>query len=95
MPSTTDVELFVPELLRQYCGKARTLEISGPTVRAVLAELERDYPALYVNICDETGAVRRHINIFVNDDHMRDLDGLDSPVVAGDAVTILPAVSGG
>lgn len=95
MPSTTAAELFVPETLRQYCGKARTLDISGPTVRAVLAELERDYPALYVNVCDETGAVRRHINIFVNEDHMRDLDGLDSRVVAGDTVTILPAVSGG
>jgi len=95
MPATTGVELFVPEMLRQYCGKARTLDIAGHTVREVLAELEREYPALYVNVCDETGAVRRHINIFVNDDHMRDLNGLDSIVTAGDAVIILPAVSGG
>ncbi len=95
MPSTAAVELFVPEMLRQYCGKARTLDVTGPTVRAVLAELERDYPALYVNICDETGAVRRHINIFVNDEHMRDVAGLDSPLGAGDTMTILPAVSGG
>jgi molybdopterin converting factor small subunit len=95
MPSTIGVELFVPEMLRQYCGKARTLDISAPTVRAALAELERDYPALYVNVCDETGAIRRHINIFVNDDHIRDLNDLDSALAAGDAVTILPAVSGG
>lgn len=95
MPTTLGVELFVPEMLRHHCGKARTLEVSGPTVRAVLAELERDYPALYVNVCDETGAVRRHINLFVNDDHMRDLDGLDSALAPGDALTILPAVSGG
>ena len=91
----TGVEVFVPEMLRQYCGKARTLDVSGPTVRAVLAEIEREYPALYVNVCDETGAVRRHINIFVNDDHMRDRDGLDSTLAPGDEVTILPAVSGG
>jgi molybdopterin synthase sulfur carrier subunit len=95
MPSTLGVELFVPEMLRQYCGKARTLDVAGPTVRAVLGEIERDYPALYVNVCDETGAVRRHINLFVNDDHVRDLAGLDSPLTAGDVVTILPAVSGG
>jgi molybdopterin synthase sulfur carrier subunit len=95
MPSTIGVELFVPEMLRQYCGKARTLDVSGATVQAVLSEIERDYPALYVNVCDETGAVRRHINIFVNDDHMRDLNGLDSALAPGDAVTILPAVSGG
>jgi molybdopterin synthase sulfur carrier subunit len=95
MPSTVAVELFVPEMLRQYCGKARTLDVTGPTVRAVLAEIERDYPALYVNVCDETGAVRRHINIFVNDEHMRDVAGLESPLGAGDTMTILPAVSGG
>ena len=89
------MEVFVPEMLRQYCGKARTLGVSGGTVQAVLDEIERDYPALYVNVCDETGAVRRHINIFVNDDHMRDLAGLESPLGAGDVVTILPAASGG
>ena len=95
MPSTTAVELFVPEMLRQYCGKARTLDVPGATVRAVLDEVARSYPALYVNVCDETGAVRRHINIFVNDDHMRDIAGLESPLDPGDVVTILPAVSGG
>jgi len=95
MPSTAAVELFVPEMLRQYCGKARTLDVAGGTVRAVLGEIERDYPSLYVNVCDETGAVRRHINIFVNDEHMRDVAGLESPLGAGDTLTILPAVSGG
>jgi molybdopterin converting factor small subunit len=95
MPSTLAVEVFVPEMLRQYCGKARTLEVAAPNVRAALTEIERDYPALYVNVCDETGAVRKHINIFVNDGHMRDLNGLDSALAPGDAVTILPAVSGG
>jgi MoaD family protein len=95
MPATTGVEVFVPEMLRKYCGNARTLDVSGGTVRAVLAELEREYPALYVNVCDETGAVRRHINIFVNDDHMRELAGLETALGGGDVVTILPAVSGG
>lgn len=95
MPSITGVEVFVPEQLRQYCGNARTLDASGPTVRAVLAGIERDFPALYVNVCDETGAVRRHINIFVNDEHMREFDGLESALASGDTVTILPAVSGG
>ena len=95
MPSTTGIDVFVPEQLRQYCGNARTLDVSGTSVREVLAEMEREYPALYVNVCDETGAVRRHINIFVNDDHMRDRDGLDSTLAPGDEVTILPAVSGG
>jgi sulfur-carrier protein len=50
---------------------------------------------LYRNVCDETGAVRRHLNVFVNSDNVRDLDGVDTMLTPGDVVTILPAVSGG
>jgi molybdopterin synthase sulfur carrier subunit len=71
------------------------LSLSAESVRAMLGELERSHPALYRNICDETGMVRRHVNIFVNTNHMRDRNGLDTPLVQGDEVTILPAVSGG
>ena len=95
MPAMTGVDVFVPEQLRQYCGGARTLVSSGESVGAVLAELEREHPALYVNVCDETGAVRKHINIFVNDEHMREVNGLETSLAPGDIVTILPAVSGG
>jgi molybdopterin synthase sulfur carrier subunit len=58
-------------------------------------ELERNHPSLYRNLCDETGAVRRHLNVFVNATHMRDLQGLDTPLAHGDVMTILAAVSGG
>ena len=61
----------------------------------MLVELEERYPDLYSGVCDETGAVRRHINLFVNADHIRDRDGLDTSLVQGDEVMILPAVSGG
>jgi molybdopterin converting factor small subunit len=64
-------------------------------VRALLVELEKRHPALYKNVCDETGAVRRHINVFVNTTHMRDREGLETTLVSGDEVIILPAVSGG
>ena len=60
-----------------------------------LEELGRSQPSLYRNVCDETGAVRRHINIFVNTSHMRDREGLDTLLAPGDAISILPAVSGG
>jgi molybdopterin synthase sulfur carrier subunit len=65
------------------------------TVRAALDDLERSQPALYRNVCDETGTVRRHLNMFVNSDNVRDLAGVDTALTAGDVVTILPAVSGG
>lgn len=69
--------------------------MTAQTVRAALAELERTQAALYCNVCDETGKLRQHLNVFVNSDNMRDLDGIDTILAAGDVVTILPSVSGG
>jgi molybdopterin converting factor small subunit len=69
--------------------------LSAPDVRTVLNELERRHPLLYRGICDDAGAVRRHVNVFVNMEHMRDRDGLDTALVPGDQIFILPAVSGG
>lgn len=89
------VTIHVPGVLRDYCGGAPELVLPAPSVRAALDEIERHYPALYRCVCDETGAVRRHINLFVNTSHMRDRQGLDTALVPGDVLTILPAVSGG
>jgi len=92
MPAIT---IHVPGPLRRYCAGASKLSTSAPTVRAVLEDLARREPALYTNVCDETGALRRHLNVFVNSDNVRDLDGLETPLRPGDVVTFLPAVSGG
>jgi len=89
------ITVHVPGPLRDYCAGASQLALSVASVRAVLQELEQRHPALHRNICDETGTVRRHINVFVNTQHMRDRNGLDTPLLPGDEVTILPAVSGG
>ena len=93
-PATT-VKVFVPGPLRQYCRGERELVLTAASVRGTLDRLEREYPSLYSNVCDETGAVRRHINVFVNSDHMRDRDGLDTELASGDTIIILPSVSGG
>ena len=89
------VTILVPGPLRPYCEGAAELMLSSRSVRAALQQLEQRYPALHRNVCDETGAVRRHVNLFVNASHVRDLEGLDTPLAPGDVVTILPAVSGG
>lgn len=89
------ITIRVPGPLRAYCEGASHLSLSVPSVRAALAELERRHPSLHRNICDETGAVRRHINLFVNTNNVRDGEGLDTALVPGDVITILPAVSGG
>lgn len=89
------VAIRVPALLRASCDGAEQLSLSAATVRAALVQLERSHPSLYRSVCDETGAVRRHVNLFVNTSHVRDLQGLDTALAPGDVVTILPAVSGG
>jgi MoaD family protein len=89
------VTIRVPAALRAGCEGASELSLSAPSVRGILEELERSYPSLHRSICDETGTVRRHVNLFVNTSHMRDREGLDTALASGDVITILPAVSGG
>ncbi len=89
------ISIQVPAALRSYCQGASELSLSVPTVRAALEQIERSNPSLYQSICDETGAVRRHVNLFVNTSDVRDQEGLDTALKSGDVLTILPAVSGG
>jgi molybdopterin converting factor small subunit len=93
--SAPTITVHIPGPLRPCCAGASELAVAATSVGAVLEEFERRHPALHRSICDETGTVRRHINLFVNTDHMRDRNGLDTPLAPGDVVTILPAVSGG
>ena len=90
-----DVTVFIPSPLRPYSGGKAELRLEAASVRAVLLELERTNPPLYRSVCDDTGAVRRHVNLFVNSAHVRDREGLDTALAPGDKVSILPAVSGG
>lgn len=95
MSQTITLTVHVPTALRAYCRGASHFPMTAPDVRTLLTTLEQEYPRLYPNICDETGAVRRHLNIFVNTSSIRDGDGLDTALAPGDVVTILTAVSGG
>ena len=89
------IRFELSSLLREYCGVAADLTLEATSLRAALAEIERRHPALYRSVCNETGAVRPHVNLFVNRDNARDRQGLDTPLQSGDVVTILQAVSGG
>jgi molybdopterin converting factor small subunit len=97
MTHATTITVRVPAALRDCCAGASELELTlaETCLRGVLEEMGRCYPALLCGICDETGAVRRHVNLFINNQHMRDRDGLDTALAPGDEVIILPAVSGG
>jgi len=95
MEPAPTITIHLPGPLRSYVGGATDLSVSAATVRDALDQLELHHEPLHRNIRDEAGAVRRHLGIFVNSDHVRDLQGLDTALAPGDVVTILPAVSGG
>ncbi len=89
------IVVTLPSAVRSFCGGRSQLEFCAADVGALLRELARLHPAVHVRLCDEGGAPRRHINLFVNDDHIGSLAGLATLLRPGDVVTILPAVSGG
>ena len=95
MPQAATVTIHISGQLCAYCDGASEISVSAASVGAALDEIRRRHSSLYRGVCDETGAVRRHVNLFVNDRHIRDRAGLATPLEVGDVLTILPAVSGG
>jgi molybdopterin synthase sulfur carrier subunit len=93
IPATITLQL--PREFRANGNGTTSLSLSAANVRDVLSELKGRFPELHRGICDETGRLRRHINLFVNSSHMQQLQGLETSLRPGDVITILPAVSGG
>lgn len=85
------VAVKIPRALRDLAGGRAVVESEGETVAAVVGGIE----GIRQRVLDDQGRVRVHVNLFVNGAHIRELDGLDTPVSDGDEVVILPAVSGG
>ena len=88
-------QVRVPTPLRKLTGGADSVEADGATVAALISDLDRRYPGMKDRICDETGKVRRFVNIFVNGEDIRFLKDLDTAVKAGDELSIVPAIAGG
>lgn len=90
------VTIKIPTQLRDAAGGAAELEIQDvATLRDVVGRLKGDHPQLMERISDEQGELRRFINVYVGDEDVRFLQGLDTPVDEGSVVSILPAVAGG
>lgn len=87
--------LELPELLAGVLGGVRRVKVEGKTVRAALEDAFRKHPGLKVHVLDERGALRKHVLCFHNGENTRWTDTLDRPLVDGDTLTILQAVSGG
>jgi molybdopterin converting factor small subunit len=85
----------IPAQLRTLTGGAGEVVLSGSTVAEVLKDLDASHPGFADRLFDDTGALRRFVNIFLADEDVRFLQGLDTPVAEGQTLSIVPAVAGG
>lgn len=89
------VTVKVPAQLRTLTDGAAEVSIEASTVREVVAHLESQHPGMGDRLLDDTGALRRFLNVYVDDEDVRFLDGIETPVPEGSKVSIIPAVAGG
>jgi molybdopterin synthase sulfur carrier subunit len=89
------VTVRIPTPLRAVSGGQSEVKIPAGTLRQCLEELEARFPGFKARICEDSGNVRRFVNIFINGEDIRFLDGLDTPLKPGDEVTIIPSMAGG
>jgi len=89
------VTVRIPAQLRTLTGGAGELSVAAGTVRGVIKALEADHPGFETRLLDDEGALRRFVNVFVADEDVRFLEGLDTDVADGQTVSIVPAVAGG
>ena len=90
-----EVSVRIPSPLRTLTGNEGQVKASGANVREIIADLESKYPGIQERLCDESGEIRRFVNVFVGEEDIRFLGGLDTPVESGVEVSIIPAMAGG
>ncbi|MGH8980635.1 MAG: ubiquitin-like small modifier protein 1 [Acidimicrobiales bacterium] len=89
------VEVRLPTLLRAQAGGKSSVTVRGATVGDVLEELVTQFPGMAGQLLNDDGTLHRFVNVYVNDDDVRYLSALETPVKDGDEVSLLPAVAGG
>ena len=89
------VTVRIPTQLRPLSGGSSEVSIDGTTVAEVLKALEAAYPGFADRLFDDTGRLRRFVNVFLDDEDIRFLEGVETPVPAGATLSIVPAVAGG
>jgi sulfur-carrier protein len=88
------IEVRIPTILRSYTDGAKAVDGSGSTLDELIRDLDGRHPGLRERLVDD-GGLRRFVNVYLNDEDVRFLGGLQTPVSDGDQVTVLPAVAGG
>ena len=85
----------IPTPLRKLTDGKEEVAATGSTVGELLVNLDKAYPGIRARICDDSGAVRKFVNIFANDEDIRFLKNLETPVKDSDEISIVPAIAGG
>jgi len=88
------IEVRIPTILRSYTDGAKVVEGKGDTLDELIADLDARHGGLRDRLVED-GALRRFVNVYLNDEDVRFLGGLATPLTDGDVVTVLPAVAGG
>jgi sulfur-carrier protein len=89
------IEVRIPTILRDYTGGEKSVEGKGDTLAALIDDLDGRHPGIAGRVRGDDGGLRRFVNVYVNDEDVRFLGGLETNLSDGDTVTILPAVAGG
>ncbi len=89
------VSVRIPTILRTYTGGESDVSAEGDTLAGVLASLDEQYPGVRGRVLDDTGKIRRFVNVYVDDEDVRFADDLDTVTKDGASVSIIPAVAGG
>ncbi|MDR6978533.1 molybdopterin converting factor small subunit [Streptomyces sp. 3330] len=88
------IEVRIPTILRQYTDGQKAVEGNGDTLADLFNDLETRHAGIHARIVDD-GKLRRFVNVYLNDEDVRFVEGIDTKLTDGDTVTILPAVAGG
>jgi molybdopterin synthase sulfur carrier subunit len=89
------LRVIIPTPLRKAAGDSEAVEVEPGTIREIIDSLDQRYPGFGARLCDDTGGLRRFINIYVNGEDVRFLDNLSTSVADGAEVSIVPAIAGG
>jgi len=89
------VRVRVPTPLRKFTNGADEVDAQGNNVRSLVEDLDQKFPGIKERICDESGKIRRFVNVYVNGDDIRFLQNLETSLKEGDNISIVPAIAGG
>jgi molybdopterin synthase sulfur carrier subunit len=95
MSASGSVSVLIPTPLRKYTGGESRVTADGSTITELIDSLNGQYPGIKDRICEPDGEIRRFVNVFVNGENARQLDGAATAVKSGDEIGIIPAMAGG